>query len=238
MIFRTISPLCFFHSNKKQQHTWVTGGRGTVITPRPPLICDPRLLPSASLTALPLSVHHLLHYLSISGEDAPQRNPLTQSVCAGAFAHSFPLLLKPPIGFFKIPCRVKWSGSFSPECWRVSSSGIEEEAKLWLVLCGEVEQPLAQYGVVLFQVLDQIGLFLHHLLQIRASSVTKIRVCKRSSYKNTSLEGYLKYFSNYAAIKKNVYKIFKKSVRVQKCRHHLWAEAHLKWTEGKWKAVL
>lgn len=84
----------------------------------------------------------------------------------------------------------------------MSSSGIEEEAKLWLVLCGEVEQPLAQYGVVLFQVLDQIGLFLHHLLQIRASSVTKIRVCKRSSYKNTSLEGYLKYFSNYAAIKK------------------------------------
>lgn len=77
----------------------------------------------------------------------------------------------------------------------MSSSGIEEEAKLWLVLCGEVEQPLAQYGVVLFQVLDQIGLFLHHLLQIRASSVTKIRVCKRSSYKNTSLEGYLKYYS-------------------------------------------
>lgn len=72
-----------------------------MITPRPPLICDPRLLPSASLTALPLSVHLLLHYLSISGEDAPQRSPLTQSVCAGAFAHSFPLLLKPPIAFLK-----------------------------------------------------------------------------------------------------------------------------------------
>lgn len=93
----------------------------------------------------------------------------------------------------------------------MSSSGIEEEAKLWLVLCGEVEQPLAQYGVVLFQVLDQIGLFLHHLLQIRASSVTKIRVCKRSSYKNTSLEGYLKYFSNYAAIKKKKKKMSTKS---------------------------
>lgn len=113
-----------------------------------------------------------------------------------------PLLLKPPIAFLKFLVELNDQALFPPECWRVSSSGIEEEAKLWLVLCGEVEQPLAQYGVVLFQVLDQICLFLHHLLQIRASSVTKIRVCKRSSYKNTSLEGYLKYFSNYAAIKK------------------------------------
>lgn len=145
--------------------------------PASPLICDPRLLPSASLTALPLSVHLLLHYLSISGEDAPQRSPLTQSVCTGAFAHSFPLLLKPPIAFFKFLVELNDQALFPPERWRVSSSGIEEEIKLWLVLCGEVEQPLAQYGVVLFQVLDQISLFLHHLLQIRASSEARLSRC-------------------------------------------------------------
>lgn len=50
----------------------------------------------------------------------------------------------------------------------------EEEAGLRSVLSGEVEQPLAQQGVVLFQVLDQVGLLLHNLLQTGALSVTQI----------------------------------------------------------------
>lgn len=202
MIFRTISPLCFFHSNKKRQHTWVTGGRGTVITPPPTSdlwpttspLCLFNCPPAFSSPPPPLSVHFRWR--------CPTEEP-SHSVCVyRCICPQLPLLLKPPIAFLKFLVELNDQALFPPECWRVSSSAIEEEAKLWLVLCGEVEQPLAQYGVVLFQVLDQICLFLHHLLQIRASSVTKIRVCKRSSYKNTSLEGYLKYFSNYAAIKK------------------------------------
>lgn len=47
-----------------------------------------------------------------------------------------------------------------------------EEARLWSVLGGEVEQPLAQLSVVLFQVLDQVGLLLHHFLQTGALPVT------------------------------------------------------------------
>lgn len=39
------------------------------------------------------------------------------------------------------------------------------------VLSSEVEQPLAEQSVVLFQVLDQVGLLLHHLLQVGALSV-------------------------------------------------------------------
>lgn len=46
----------------------------------------------------------------------------------------------------------------------------EEEAGLWSVLGGEVEQPLAQQGVVLFQVLYKVGLLFHHLLQAGALS--------------------------------------------------------------------
>lgn len=34
------------------------------------------------------------------------------------------------------------------------------------MLSGEAEQPLAEQSVVLFQVLYQVGLLLHHLLQI------------------------------------------------------------------------
>lgn len=47
--------------------------------------------------------------------------------------------------------------------------------KLWSLLGGEVEQPLAQQIIVLFQVLYQVGLLLHHLLQIGALSVTNKR---------------------------------------------------------------
>lgn len=41
------------------------------------------------------------------------------------------------------------------------------------MLCSEVEQPLAEQSVVLFQVLYQVGLLLHHLLQIGTLSVMK-----------------------------------------------------------------
>lgn len=51
----------------------------------------------------------------------------------------------------------------------------EEEAGLWSVLSGEVEQPLAQQRVVLFHVLYQVGLLLHHLLQTGALSMTNKR---------------------------------------------------------------
>lgn len=40
------------------------------------------------------------------------------------------------------------------------------------MLGGEVEQPLAQLSVVLFQVLDQVSLLLHHFLQAGALPVT------------------------------------------------------------------
>lgn len=43
------------------------------------------------------------------------------------------------------------------------------------VLGGEVEQPLAQQSVVLLQVLDQVGLLLHHFLQVGALPVAKMK---------------------------------------------------------------
>lgn len=49
---------------------------------------------------------------------------------------------------------------------------VKEEAQLRSVLGGDVEQPLAQLSIVLFQVLDQVGLLLHHFLQTGALPVT------------------------------------------------------------------
>lgn len=57
--------------------------------------------------------------------------------------------------------------------WLVHMEEEEEEVGLWSVLSSKVEQPLAQQGVVLFQVLYQVGLLLHHLLQTGAFSVTQ-----------------------------------------------------------------
>lgn len=44
-------------------------------------------------------------------------------------------------------------------------------ARLWSVLSSEVEQPLAEQRVALFQVLYQVSLLLHHILQTGALSV-------------------------------------------------------------------
>lgn len=52
------------------------------------------------------------------------------------------------------------------------------------VLGGEVEEPLAQQSVVLFQVLDQVGLLLHHFLQAGALPVAKRQTV--SNHRNES----------------------------------------------------
>lgn len=65
-----------------------------------------------------------------------------------------------------------------PEWWQVHRE--EEEAWLWSVLSGEVEQPLAQQCVMLFQVLYQVSLLLHHLLQAGALSMANKSTCRIS----------------------------------------------------------
>ena len=52
-------------------------------------------------------------------------------------------------------------------------SALTGRARPRSVLSGEVEQPRAEQSVVLFQVLDQVGLLLHHLLQTGTLSVRK-----------------------------------------------------------------
>lgn len=58
-------------------------------------------------------------------------------------------------------------------CRRAEAHRAERYSPTTSVLSREVEQPLAEQSVVLFQVLDQVGLLLHHLLQVGTLSGRK-----------------------------------------------------------------
>lgn len=144
------------------------------------------LLPLCLFNCPPLTAHLLLLLLYLSVSGASRRSP--PASCPFACVHkdfrAFSLLYRvflpasrrlsqthrPPPSFLLCVQRVERLGDLAPAHREEEE---EEEAGLRSVLSGEVEQPLAQQGVVLFQVLDQVGLFLHHLVQVGALSVTQ-----------------------------------------------------------------
>lgn len=138
-----------------------------------PLICDPRLLPLYNPSIRdPL----LPRYLSISGEGEPFRS---ESTCTGAWVKGMALLLNPVFQlnqarFVLISAVLLWKSRGSPG-WACGGGGgwLTGRARPQSVLSRQIEQPLAEQSVVLFQVLYQVGLLLHHFLQIGTLSVMK-----------------------------------------------------------------
>lgn len=144
-------------------------------------------LPPCLLNCPPLTSHLLLHYLAISGENEPS---CFKPVRTGARVR------RDFLCFFRLLSSVSTRSGLSnpqmpsPFCSGRPSFKIIGSWFLWggwftgrrrrpdqicSVLGGEVEQPLAQQIIVLFQVFYQVGLLLHHLLQIGTLSVTNER---------------------------------------------------------------